>query len=157
MAYQNRLPVFLEWPTKECLSHSRRWIAIRTALLRITQEISSAIDERFMKLPLPHAKNCLATFASIYATTFDSFDNVKDRLYDILYSTLQMISRNDLIILLGDFNARVVTIQDIWQGVIDHHGVGNINSSCLRMLPFSSELDLTIKDFFQLRNICKTS
>ena len=87
-----------------------------------------------MTLRLPLAKNRFATFESVYSPTLDSSDDVKDRLYDTLYSTLRRISQDDKIILLGDFNARVGRNHDIWHGVIGHHGVGNINSSGLRLL-----------------------
>ena len=87
-----------------------------------------------MTLRLPHAKNRFATFVSVYAPTLDSSVDVKDRFYDVLYSTLRRISGNDKIILLGDFNARVGRNRDIFHGVIGHHGVGNMNSSGLRLL-----------------------
>ena len=38
------------------------------------------------------------------------------------------------IILQGDFNARLSRNYDIWHGVIGHHGVGNMNSSGLRLV-----------------------
>ena len=65
--------------------------SVRTALLQSTQESSIAIDERLMTLRLPLAKDCFATFVSVYASTLDSFDDVKDRFYDALYSTLRRI------------------------------------------------------------------
>ena len=88
----------------------------------------------------------------------DSSDDVKDRFYDTLYSTLRRISQDDKIILLGDFNARVGRNHDIWHGVIGHHGVGNMNSSGLRLLSLCSQLGLAITNtFFQLRDMLKTS
>ena len=61
-------------------------------------------------------------------------------------------------ILLGDFNTRVGRNHDNRHGVIGHQGVGNINSSGLRLLSHCSELALAITDtFFQLRGIHKTS
>ena len=111
-----------------------------------------------MTLRLPLAKNRSATFVSVYSPTLDSSDDVKDRFYDTLYSTLRRISQNDKIILLGDFNARVGRNNEIWHGVIGHHGVGNVNSSGLRLLSVCSELGLAITNtFFQLRDMHKTS
>ena len=127
--------------------------AARIALLQSTQESHIAIDER-----LPLAKNGFATFVSVYSPTLDSSDDVKDRLYDTLYSTLQRILHDDKIILLGDFNARVGRNHNIRHGVIDHHGVGNTNSSGLRLLSLCSELGFAITNtFFQLRGMHKTS
>ena len=109
-------------------------LAARTALLQSTHESPIAIEERFITLRLPLAKNRFATFVSVYAPTLDTSDDVKARFYDTLYSTLRRILRNDKIILLGEFNARAGRNNNIWKGVIDHHGVGNMNSSCLRLL-----------------------
>ena len=132
--------------------------AVRTALLQSTQESPIAIDERLMTLRLPLAKNRFATFLSVYSPTLDSSDDVKDRFYDTLYSTLRRISQDDKIILLGDFNSRVGRNHDILHGVIGHHGVGNMNSSGLRLLSLCSELGLAITNtFFQLSDMHKTS
>ena len=65
--------------------------AVRTALLQNTQESPIAIDERLMTLRLPLAKNRFATFVSVYSSTLDSSDDVKDRFYDTLYSTHRRI------------------------------------------------------------------
>ena len=107
--------------------------AVRTALLQSTHESPIAIDERLMTLRLPLANNRFASFVSVYSLTLDSPDDVKDRFYDT-YSTLRRILQNDKIILLDDFNARVGRNHDIWHGLIGHHGVGNMNSSGLRLL-----------------------
>ena len=127
---------FLFWV---CLPKDARRIlgvgfAAWTSILPCTQESCIEIDERLMTLRLKLAKNRFATFVSVHAPTLDSSDYVKDRFYDTLYSTLRIILRNDKIILLGDFNARVGRNHDIWQGVIGHHGAGNTNSSGLRLL-----------------------
>ena len=81
--------------------------AVRTALLQSTQESPIAIDERLMTFMLQIHKKSFATFVSVYSPTLDSSDDVNDRFYDTLYSTLRRISQDDKIILLGDFNARV--------------------------------------------------
>ena len=81
-----------------------------------------------------------------------------DRFYGTLYSTLRRIYQHDKVILLGDFNARVGRIHNIWHGVIGHHGVGNMNSSGLRLFSLCSELALAITNtFFQLRDMHMTS
>ena len=129
-----------------------------TAFQQSTQESPIVIDERVMTMRLPFAKNRFATFVSVYAPTLESSDDAKDRSYDTLYSTLRRISQNEKVILLGDFNARVGRNHDIWHGVIGHHGVGNMNSSGLRLLSLCSELGLAIiNTFFQLRDMHKTS
>ena len=111
-----------------------------------------------MTMLLPLAKNRFATFVSVYSPTLDSSNDVKYRFYDTLYFTLRRISQENKIILLGDFNARVGRYQSIWHGVIGHHGVGNMNSSGLRLLSPCSELGIAITNtFLQHRDIHKTS
>ena len=132
--------------------------AVRTALLQSTQKSPIALVEQLMTLRLPLAKNQFATFVSVHSPTLDSSDDVRDRIYGTLYSTLRRILENDKFILLGDFNARVGRNHDIWHGVIGHHGVGNMNSSGLRLLSLCSELGLAITNtFFQLCDMHKTS
>ena len=132
--------------------------AVRTVLLQSAQESPIAIDERLMTLWLPLAKFHFATFVSVYSPTLASSDDVKDRFYDMLYSTLRRILQYDKIILLVDFNARVGRNHDIWHGVIGHHSVGNMNSSGLRKLSLCSELGVAITStFFQLRDMHMTS
>ena len=91
---------------------------VRTAPLQRNHEFPIAMDERLMTLRLPLAKIRFATFVSVYSPTLDSSDDVEDRFYDTLYSTLRRISQDDQIILLGDFNAMVGRNHDIWHGVI---------------------------------------
>ena len=142
-------------PSVACRIHDDGF-AVRTALLQSTQESPIAIDERLMTLRLSLAT--LATFVSVYYPTLDSSDDEKDRFYDTLYSTNRTISQDDKIIFLGDFNARVGRNHDIWHGVIGHHGVGNMNSSGLRLLYLCSELGLVITNtFFQLREMHNNS
>ena len=132
--------------------------AVRTALLQSIQKSPIALVEQLMTLRLPLAKNHFATFVSVHSPTLDSSDDVRDHIYDTLYSTLRRISENDKFILLVDFNARVGRNHGIWHGVIGHHGVGNMNSSGLRLLSLCSELGLAITNtFFQLRDMHKTS
>ena len=132
--------------------------SVRTALLQSTQESPIAIDERLMTLRLPIASNRFATFVSVYSPTLHSSDDVKGCFYDTLHSNLRRISQNDKIMLLGDINAMVGRNHDKWHGVIGHHGVGNINSSGLRLLFLCSELGFAItKTFFQLCDMHNTS
>ena len=56
-------------------------------------------------------------------------DEVKDRFYDDLDSVISAAPRTDK--LLGDFNARVGTDHQTWEGVIGSEGVGKCNSNGL--------------------------
>ena len=59
-------------------------------------------------------------------------DEVKDKFYDDLDSVISTTARTDKLILLGDFNARVGTDHQNWEGVIGIEGIGKWNDLLLR-------------------------
>ena len=61
-------------------------------------------------------------------------DEVKDKFHDDLDSSISATRRTDRLILLGDFNARVGTDDQIWEGVIGTEGIGKCNSNGLLLL-----------------------
>ena len=64
---------------------------------------------------------------------------MKDKFYDDLDNII-----SDKLILLGDFNARVATDYQTWEGVIGSEGVGKCNSNGLLLLRKCAEHDLLI-------------
>ena len=71
-------------------------------------------------------------------------DEVKDEFYDDLDSVISDTPRTDKIILLGDFNARVGTDHQTWEGVIWTEGIGKFNSNGLVLLKKCAEHELLI-------------
>ena len=67
-----------------------------------------------MTLRLPLSGKRHATIVSAYAPTMTNPDEVKDKFYDVISAA----PRTDKLILLGDFNARVGTDHQTWEGVI---------------------------------------
>ena len=66
--------------------------------------------------------------------------------------------RTDKLILLGDFNVRVGTDHQTWEGRIGSEGVGKCNSNGIQLLRKCAEHDLLITDtVFKLPNLNKTS
>ena len=132
--------------------------AIKTTLLLKLPESPVGISERIMTLRIPLVSNRHATIISAYAPTLTSPVETKDTFYEQLHNTLSSIPRQDKIILLGDFNARVGTNHLVWEGIIGKHGVGNINDNGLRLLNLCASHDLAITNtFFQLATKHKTT
>ena len=68
-------------------------------------------------------------------------DEVKDKFYDDLDNIISATPRTDKLILLGDFNARVGTDHQTWEGVIGSEGAGKCNSNGLLFLRKCAEHD----------------
>ena len=69
---------------------------------------------------------------------------VKDKFYDDLDSVISAAPRTDKLILLGDFNARVGTDYQTWEGVTGSEGVRKCNSNGLLLLRKCAEHELLI-------------
>ena len=95
-----------------------------------------------------------ATVVSAYAPTMTNPDEVKDKFYDDLDSVISA----DKLILLGDFNARMGTDHQTWEGVIGFEGVGKCNSNGLLLLRKCAEHKLLITNtVFRLPTSRKTT
>ena len=108
--------------------------AIRSQLISHLSELPVGISERLMTLRLVLANNQMATVVSAYAPTLVSDEETKETFYACLDETLSKIPKEDKIILLGDFNARVGRDHHLWKGTIGKEGIGNINSNGVLLL-----------------------
>ena len=132
--------------------------AIKTELVGKLSGLPKGINDRLMTLRLPLSGNKHATIVSAYAPTMTNPDEVKDKFYDDLDNVISATPRTDKLILLGDFNARVGTDHQTWEGVIGPEGVGKCNSNGLLLLRKCAEYDLLITNtVFRLPNRNKTS
>ena len=85
-------------------------------------------------------------------------DEVKYKFYDDLDSGISAKPRTDKLILLGDFNARLGTDHQTWEGVIGTEGIGKCNSNGLLLLKKYAEHELLITNtVFRLPARNKTS
>ena len=111
-----------------------------------------------MKLRLPLSGKRHATIVSAYAPTMTNPDEVKDKFYDDLDSVISATPRTDKLILLRDFNARMDTDHQTWEGVIGSEGVGKCNSNGLLLLRKCAEHELLITNtVFRLPTRRKTT
>lgn len=119
-------------------------VSIRNQLISLLYELPVGISERLMTIRLVLANNQIATVVSAYAPTLDSEEEAKETFYAYLDKTLLRIPKEDKIILLGDFNARVGRDQHLWKGTIGKEGIKNINSNGVMLLSNCAKYDLTI-------------
>ena len=101
------------------------------------------------------------TVVSVYAPTFRAPVEQKEQFYSDLQDTLDEVSEHDLLLMVGDFNARVGSTEqggngETWAGVRGAHGVGKMNEAGADLLSFCALNELTIMNTcFQKKNIHK--
>ncbi|VDL97538.1 unnamed protein product [Schistocephalus solidus] len=68
------------------------------------------INDRLMSLRLPLRGDQFATIISAYAPPMTSSDATKDKFYEDLHALLATLPKEDRLIVLGDFNARLILV-----------------------------------------------
>ncbi|KAJ3584268.1 hypothetical protein NHX12_014764 [Muraenolepis orangiensis] len=132
--------------------------AIKNCLINHLHELPVGINERLMTIRLMLASSQMATVISAYAPTLDAQDEVKEAFYADLDKILSEVPKEDKLILLGDFNARVGRNHHLWRGTLGREGVGNTNSNGILLLTKCSEHNLVITNtLFRQKNKFKTS
>ncbi|VDM05842.1 unnamed protein product [Schistocephalus solidus] len=101
--------------------------AIRTDILGRLPCLPQGINGRLMSLRLP-LQGDKFIIISAYAPLMTSSDAAKEKLYEDLHALLATVPKEDKLIVLGDFNARVGTDHAAWQGVLGPHGLGSYNA-----------------------------
>ena len=85
-------------------------------------------------------------------------DDIKEKFYEDLDNLLKTVPSQDKLFVLGDFNARVGTDYQTWEGIIGRNGVGKCNSNGLLLLQTCSEHSLLITNtVFRLPHRNRTS
>jgi len=84
------------------------------------------------------------TLVQVYAPTDDRDSDTKDGFYAQLQEVVERAPREDKVVVLGDFNARVGNDVEEWNGVIGKHGEETRNESGTRLLRFSAENEFSI-------------
>jgi len=85
------------------------------------------------------------TIIQVYAPTSDHTDEEIEEFYDQLEQLIAKTPKKDILIIQGDWNAKVGTdaYQD-WIGTIGKYGVGTTNERGLRLLEFARLNDLVL-------------
>lgn len=128
-------------------------LAIKNSLANNLTEHPCGISERLMTWRYQLPDETFVNVISAYAPTLADDQPSKDAFYTSLENTLKNIPKNDRVLLLGDFNARVGRQSDVWPGVLGSNGVGNVNSNGELLLQKCAEHDLVITNtVFRQRN-----
>lgn len=80
------------------------------------------------------------------------------QLYEELDVVVNTFPKNEHLLLLGDFNARVGADHESWPDCLGYFGVGNMNENGQRLLELCSYYKLCITNtFFQTKPLHKVS
>jgi hypothetical protein len=132
--------------------------AVKSHLARKLAKLPEGINDRLMTLQLPLGNKKNATLISAYAPTMTNPDDIKDKFYEELDALIAAVPQSEKLFILGDFNARVGTDYQTWEGVIGRHGVGKCNSNGLLLLQTCTAHDLVITNtLFRLPTRNRTS
>ena len=132
--------------------------AIKNTIINNLSGLPKGHNDRLMSLRLPLVKDKHISIISAYAPTMTNPEDIKDKFYEDLDRLIQSISKDDKLLILGDFNARVGTDYNTWEGIIGRNGVGKCNSNGLLLLKTCAEHSLQITNtFFRLPHRNRTS
>ena len=129
---------------------------VLTARLKIAgQDVSRSDRQSSRSSPF------FMTIISVYAPTHRSAQEKKDEFYADLQETIDSVHVDDVLLVVGDFNARVGSSERwedslMWDGVRGCHGAGKMNESGEALLSFCALNELTIMNTcFEKKNINK--
>nr|VZI43747.1 unnamed protein product [Spirometra erinaceieuropaei] len=106
--------------------------AIRNDIVGRLLSLPQGTNDRLMSLRLPlRGGGEFATIISAYAPPIAGPGAIRDKFYEDLHALLATVSKANKLIVLGDFNARVVTDHTAWRGVLGPHGLHCANDNGL--------------------------
>ena len=123
---------------------------VRRTLLKwnpVNERIMSArFNSRFAKL----------TIIQMYAPTNDAEDESKEEFYEQLQREVEATPRHDVLIVMGDLNAKIGQDNEGWEKVMGQHGLGRMNENGKRLATFCGNSNLVIDgSLFKHRDIHK--
>ena len=105
-----------------------------------------------------HSKYTKLSVLVCYAPTEDANAEVKDAFYDQLQTAVESVHAHDMLLILGDWNAKVGSDNTGREHVMGKHGIGTINDNGERLADFCEENNLLIGGtLFQHKHIHKTT
>ncbi|KAI0233499.1 hypothetical protein LSAT2_016251, partial [Lamellibrachia satsuma] len=115
------------------------------------------INDRLLKARF-NSKFAKLTVIACYAPTEDAEEEIKDEFYDQLEEEIRTIPRHDVLMVVGDLNARVGKENTGKERAMGTEGFGCINNNGERLSDLCVENNLVIGGtLFKHRNIHKTT
>ena len=118
--------------------------SLRTELVSKITTLPTGISDRLMTMRIPLGARTNLTLVSTYAPIMTYPEEEKEQFYLELSNIIRAVSRNDKLLILADFNARVGNSYSTWPNVLGSHGIGHMNSNGLLLLTLCAEEGLTI-------------
>ena len=120
------------------------------AAWKAASSVFQLVSEQIMKV---HLKCHLSfmTVLSVYAPTNPSTStseasSASEAFYDQLQSSLSCGLSSDMLVIMGDFNARVGSDSSLWNSVLGPHGIGECNANGERLLDFCARNQLIVSN-----------
>ena len=111
----------------------------------------SAISSRIVSVPVQLCLNdstkLNVTIVTVYAPTHRASVEMRDQFFDDLQAVISSTPPDDLLLVMGDFNARVGCGDDTdpsWLGVRGMFGVGRLNENGEHLLSFCALNELCV-------------
>ena len=101
------------------------------------------INDR-MLLARFESKQCNLSVIVCYAPINDAADEIKDEFYEVLQESIDSIPNRDMIVCLGDFNAKVGNSNDGFESTMGCHGLGDMNENGMQFVSFCEANRLVI-------------
>lgn len=136
--------IFWSGKTSGNQSESGVALAISNAIASKLTEDPKPVSDRMITLRLPLSNSRYCTIISVYAPTMTNHPDNISQFYNQLDAVLKGVPKEDKILLLGDFNARVGQDDSTWNKVLGQFGTGKSNSNGELLLSICTEHQLVI-------------
>ncbi|XP_073821534.1 uncharacterized protein [Musca autumnalis] len=122
--------------------------------LRKTLYSWSPISERIIMARFCSDVKKYVTIVQCYAPTEDAEEEIKDQFYNQLTATIHKVAERAILLLTGDFNAKIVSNNDGTSEIMGKHGLGDVRTN--RGADIDSDHELVVATIkIKLRRIYK--
>ena len=102
------------------------------------------ISERLMRIRLTMHRGYVSVIAVYAPTNEEGNEEETEKFYVDIQEALCEVSKRDMVLIMGDFNARVGCDGNTWKGVIGRHGPNEKNENGERLLDFCALSNLVV-------------